>query len=139
MRKIITGQDDRVAEFVAERIGMRGKFGSCATIGLEQNDSLIAGVVYSDYNGSNVSMHVGAIGKRWMTREYLWFCFYYPFEQMKVKRITGVVDEGNQQARQFDEHLGFKLETRLKDAGRSGDLLIYRMLKEDCRFLEMKR
>lgn len=139
MKKIITGEDERVAAFVADRIGMRGAFGSCASIGLEEDGQLIAGVVYTDYNGSNVAMHVGAIGRRWMTREFLWFCFYYPFEQMKVKRITGVVDDSNHAAKAFDENLGFALEATLENAGRSGNLLIYRMLKEDCRFLRMKR
>ena len=140
MKTIVCGQDEHVAAFVAKQIGMGGKFGSCVGIGLEEDGELIAGVVFDDYNGSNISMHVGAIpGKRWMTKEYLWYCFYYAFEEAKVKRITGVVEEENITAQKFDEHLGFELETTLKDAGRSGDLLIYRMFKEDCRFLRMKR
>lgn len=135
MSQIVTGQNRRVADFVAAKIGNGNTFANYAAVGLEKDGELIAGVVYSEYNGSNVFMHVGATGKRWLTREYLWFCFYYPFEQMGVKRITGVVEEGNIAARMFDEHLGFQLETRLQDAGRSGDLLIYRMFKDECKFL----
>jgi RimJ/RimL family protein N-acetyltransferase len=61
--------------------------------------------------------------------------FDYPFNQAKVKRITGLVGEGNIEARKFDEHIGFKLEARLAGAHPTGDLLIYVMRREDCRFL----
>lgn len=138
MKKIITGQDDRVAAFVAEHIGMTGKFGSCASIGLEEDGELIAGVIYTDYNGSNVCMHIAAIGKRWCTREFLWFCSYYPFEQIGVKRVTGIVDESNRASINWGEKLGFTFEARLKDAGAHGDLLVYRLFKKDCRFLRIK-
>lgn len=140
MKTIITGQDDRVGMFVAQKIGKGSNFTEFSAIGLEEDGKLIAGVVFTDYNGVSVSMHVAAEpGRRWMTREYLWFCFYYPFEQMRVKRITGVVEEGNLDAQRFDEHLGFQLEAKLKDAGKTGDLFIYRMFKEDCRFLGIKQ
>jgi RimJ/RimL family protein N-acetyltransferase len=139
VKSIITRQDDRVAAFVASRIGMTGKFGSCTSIGLEDDGQIVAGVLYCDYNQSNVVCHIGAIGKHWMNREYLWFIFHYPFEQIGVKRITVVIEETNVASNEFVQHLGFELETTLKDAGRSGDLLIYRMFKKDCRFLRMKR
>lgn len=135
MKKIIVGQDERVSRFVADCIGTKGNFGSCSTIGVERNGELLGGVVYENYNGQNVCMHVGAITKNWISREFLWFCFYYPFEQLKVKRITGFVDDSNKEAIAFDEHIGFKLETKLKDAGKTGDLLVYVMRKEDCRYL----
>lgn len=73
-----------------------------------------------------------------MSREYLWYCFHYPFNELKVRRITGLVPESNMEARKFDERLGFKLETRLKNAHPDGDVLVYAMFREDCRFLEMR-
>lgn len=138
MKTIIVHQDSRVSRFVASRIGMNGAFGSCSTIGVEQDDELIAGAVYEQYNGRNVFMHVAGIGRTWMNREILWFSFYYPFEQLKANRITLVIDDSNKDSINLARHLGFTLETKLHDAGRSGDLLIYRMLKEECRFLRMK-
>lgn len=137
--KTITTDSERVNAFVAERMGIAG-WSNAVGIGLEENGELIAGVTFDYYNGASICMHVAAVeGRRWMTREYLWFCFYYPFEQLGVKRITGLVPETNMDARRFDEHLGFKLETRLKDAAPDGDVLVYAMFKEDCRFLRMKR
>jgi RimJ/RimL family protein N-acetyltransferase len=138
LKKIITDQPQRVGEFVSRLMGNDG-WSSYQAIGLEEDGELIAGVLFDNYNGASICMHVAAVpGKRWMSREYLWYCFYYPFMELKVKRITGLVPESNLAARRFDEHLGFQLEARLKDAAPDGDVLVYRMMKADCKFLEMK-
>jgi RimJ/RimL family protein N-acetyltransferase len=140
VKRIVVDSPERVGLFVAKKNAMQGNFANFSAIGLEEDGELIAGVVFNDFNEVSICMHVAATeGKRWMTREYLWLCFHYPFEQLKVRRITGVVEEGNHAARKFDEHLGFVLEASLKDAGKTGDLLVYRMFKEDCRFLRIMK
>lgn len=117
------------------------EFGDCTAtaLGLVEDGKIIAGVAYTDFNGANINMHVVAIGKRWLTREYLWTCFHYPFEYLKVKRITGLVAETNMAARRFDEHLGFKLEATLKDAHPTGAIRVYVMRKENCRWLNIRK
>jgi len=138
---IITGQDDRVGEWVCQRQqGAEWVPGSGKTIGLETPEGeLVAGVIFDNYNTVNVNMHVAATaGKRWMNREYLWYCFYYPFVELNCKRITGLVSSDNLEARKFDEHLGFILEATLKDADPLGDLLVYVMTKENCKWLKLK-
>lgn len=131
---IVTGQ--AVVEWVAKRTNEYGNFGSAVGIGWKRHGALVAGVVYSDFNGANMLMHVASDESRhWLTREYLRVCFDYPFNQAKVKRVTGLVGEGNMAARRFDEHLGFVLETRLKDAHPTGDLLVYCMTRNNCRWI----
>lgn len=121
------------------RTGGQWTPGCGAAIGLEKHGRLVAGVLFDNFNGANINMHVASDGsKNWMCREYLWFCFYYPFKQLGVKRITGLVAESNLAARRFDEHIGFELETSLKDAAPDGDLLVYRMTPDKCRWLERK-
>lgn len=137
MRTIVC-DDERVCRFVSQQMNIDG-WSAARGVGLEENGELIAGVVYDYWNGASICMHVAGIGKRWLTREYLWYCFHYPFEELKVRRITGLVPESNMEARRFDEHLGFKLETRLKDAHPDGDILVYAMFREDCRFLGIRR
>jgi RimJ/RimL family protein N-acetyltransferase len=137
LKQVVVCTDGTVARWVSARLGVQG-FSDYSEIGLTENGKLIAGVVFDYFNGASINMHVAAVGKRWMTREYLHFCFWYPFEQLKVKRINGLVPESNLAARKFDEHLGFELEARLQDAHPSGDVLVYRMFKKDCRWLNMK-
>ena len=138
MKRIVIGQP--VVDWVAKHQRRGEGYGLSAGIGLEEDGELIAGVVYNEWNKCNVNMHVASIGnRRWMTREYLWMCFDYPFNQLKVKRITAFIEDENHDAIRFDEHLGFKYETRMKDAYVNGDILIYVLRRDDCRFLNIMR
>lgn len=133
----MTGDTLRVLQFVQSQIPLEASAGMKA-IGLERHGSLVAGVIYEGFNGVNVWMHVAAVpGARWMTRAYLRYCFQYPFDEMKVKRISGYVNASNQAARRFDEHLGFRREAVLAGAAPDGgDVLIYVMRRGDCRYVD---
>lgn len=106
-------------------------------IGLVRDDEMVAGVIYENWNGHSVWMHVAAVpGKRWMTRDYLKVCFGYPFQQLGVKSLYGWVPAENEVAQRFDEHLGFRLVSFIPGAGMAGgDVLIYRMDREECRYV----
>lgn len=138
MKQYVVGKE--VVQWVARRTGEFGNYGSSIGIGIEENNELIAGVVFNDYNGININMHVASDNtKNWMTREFLWMVFDYAFNQAKVQRITGLVGENNWHARKFDEHIGFTLETTLDRAHPDGRMLIYRMFREDCKWLNIRR
>jgi RimJ/RimL family protein N-acetyltransferase len=100
-----------------------------------RDGEIVAAVLYQDFNGSNVFVHVAAEpGKRWGTKEFLYWTMHYPFVQLGARRMTGWVDIDNFAARRFDEHLGFKEEAILKGAGQKGqDVVLYVMHREDCR------
>lgn len=136
-KQILTGYDREVCEWVYQKTG--GVYGpGCTGIGLMDVNTrrLVAGVAYDGFNGSQVLMHVRIEHRHALTRKYLWFCFYYPFEQLKVRRVTGLVAKTNRAARKLDEHLGFVQETVLKHAAPDGgDMLVYRMYQDQCRFL----
>jgi RimJ/RimL family protein N-acetyltransferase len=139
--QIITGQNERFGQWLCEhQPGSEWKSGRGHVIGLEDGcGNILAAVLFEDYNGANINMHVAAVpGKRWLNREYLWYCFYYPFVQLGCKRITGIVPSVNMAARKFDENIGFTLEATLKDAHPQGDLLVYVMTKESCKWHTLK-
>lgn len=137
--KIKTDDQDLMGQWLCERTGGSYVPGAGTYIGLERNGELCAVVAYEDFNGASIRMHVAAEGKRWMVREYLWFCFYYPFEQLGVKQIIGLVNSNNAQALAFDEHLGFKRAAVIPEACPGGDLVILTMGRSECRFLSIKR
>jgi RimJ/RimL family protein N-acetyltransferase len=138
MKRVITDDPVRVGEWVCARAGGVYNPVDSYAIGLEEDGALVAGVMYNNYYpGGSVQVHIAAEpGKRWATRENMRIAFDYPFNQLQVKKIVGIVREDNLLARRIDEHLGCVLETRIKDACAGGDLLIYTMTKEQCRFLE---
>ena len=127
---------DGVVEWVAKRTNEFGNFGAARGIGWHKGGQIVAGVAYAEWNGPNVVCHIASDGtKRWMTREFLWTIFDFPFRQLKVKRITVCVGIGNLASRRFVEHLGFTAEATLRQAHPTGDLLVYAMFKEKCRWI----
>jgi hypothetical protein len=126
---------DRVGPWVSSRTG--GTYSPTDVgIGLEKDGVLVAGTLFDSYLGNSMCVHLAGDGKDWLNREFLHVCFDYPFNQAKIKKLIGLVDSTNTQARKFDEHIGFVLEATIKDAGRHGDLLIYSMTRQQCRYLK---
>ena len=134
--KVIWNDPVRVCEFVA-RLTQLGEVPADRAIGVERNGKLTAGVVYDHYNAANICMHIAALpGRRSFNREFLWIIFDYPFNQLHVKRVTGIVPASNPDAVNFAKGLkGIKLEATLTDAHPDGDMLIYCMFKEKCTYL----
>lgn len=138
MKRLAVGQ--HVVEWVAQKTNEFGNFGASVGIGLQELEGdhwkLIAGVAYADWNGVNLVAHIASDGtRRWMTKEYLWTIFDYPFNQAKVNRITCEIGSGNRASIRLCEHLGFEREANLQGAHPDGDLLIYRLWRKDCRWL----
>lgn len=127
----------RVYDFVSQYMPMAMVAGMKG-VGLEKDGELIAGALYEGFNGQNVWAHLaGKPGKRWMNRQFLWYGFHYPFNEMGVKRISGYVNASNTEARRLNEHFGYQEEARLKGAAPDGgDVILYVMWRENCRFLE---
>jgi RimJ/RimL family protein N-acetyltransferase len=127
---------DVVGPWVCERTGGTWTPQDSVAIGWEKNGALVAGVVFDLYNGASICMHVASDGsKRWLTREFRRFCFRYAFEQLKVKKVIGIVPSTNEDALKFDANLGFIEEHRITDAHPEGDLVLLSMTKQQCRWL----
>lgn len=125
-----------VVEWIAKRTGEFNCFGTDVGIGWLRGGEIVAGVAYANWNGVNVECHIAGTGKHWLTRQYLWTIFDYPFNQLGAKRITVCVGEGNHASIRFVKHLGFILEARLKGAHHTGDILIFCMRRHSCRFIQ---
>ena len=108
-------------------------------LGLVNSGTLVAGVIYNCFEGMNCNMHVGAIdGSKWMTQEFLHAAFDYPFNQLRMRRVTACIHSSRNKAISFVKNLGFEYEGRMKHYYENGDMLLYGMLREKCRFLDRK-
>lgn len=141
MKHILANQDALVAKWVSSRIAIF-EYGSTpyTALGLmNQAGMIIAGCVYQNYTKRDIHMHAAALlDRRWLNRHFLGECFRYPFEQLDCHRVTGLVPSKNQDAQRFDEHLGFVYEGKIRGILPDGDdLIIYGMLREECRFLKV--
>jgi RimJ/RimL family protein N-acetyltransferase len=125
-----------VVPFVYERLNrIPPDPGFTQAIGFVEGTSLVAGITYYNYNDFDLEVAVAVLpGFQW-SRKSLRCGFSYPFKQLKVNRITARIEQNNFCALRFVERLGFVLEARLKQACKAGDLLLFRMLAQECRWI----
>jgi len=95
----------------------------------------VAGAIYDGYNELSISAHVWIDAERQPSKEWYAAIMDYPFNKLCVTKLVGQVASSNEEARRFDEHLGFVEEARVKDYSRDGDLIIYTMTREQCHIL----
>jgi RimJ/RimL family protein N-acetyltransferase len=138
-KRIVTDNQNELGEWLCQRTKGQYTPNNGMYIGLEDDGVLCAVVGFDNYNGATISMHVAGEGKKWLTRDFLWFAFSYPFEQLKVKKVIGLVSSGNLDAMKFDKHLGFVEEAVIKDGCPDGDLNFLTMTREQCKFLSIRR
>lgn len=94
-----------------------------------------AGAAYHNVNEVNCEIAVAAeSGFQW-TRAALEALFSYPFRQLELQRVTAMVASDNFESQRFAERLGCTLEARMERACKSGDLLVYRMFRSECKWL----
>lgn len=97
-------------------------------------------VGYDSFLGKTCQMHMVNFFTRRAPREMLRVSFDYPFNQLNLMAVLGVVNSTNEKAMRFDLHLGFKEEARLvgmHDDG--GDIVLLRMNREDCRWIKERK
>ena len=126
-----------MGEWVAARAGGKYQADAAQAIGLEKDGKLIAGVIYERYNGESLWVHVAIEGR--LTPAYLKAIFHYPFVVCDVSKVIGTVTSDNVKARKFDENLGFTEEARIRNAAPDGDIIIYTMTRDNCRFINYGR
>jgi hypothetical protein len=130
--RIVDQEHQRVGEWIDRHGSANWQEGSTC-IGCERDGELVAGVMFQQYNGASIYAHIAITGR--MTKDWLWFIFYYPFVQLGCHVIIVLIACGNRKARAFVENAGFVLRTMLPDADPSGDVCLYILQKQDCRFL----
>ena len=71
-----------------------------------------------------------------LTRMFLRAIFFYPFLQLKVHRITALVDVSNERSVKLTKSAGFKVEGRLREAATDGgDTWVFGMLQRECKWV----
>ena len=113
--KLVLGQDDAVAAWVARKIGFDDPdfFGPCKAIAVaDANDVPLAGVVFSDFREWNrsCSVSIAAESPRWATRGVIHALLSYPFDQLGCQRVTTFCRLSNARALKLCKGLGFVRE-----------------------------
>ncbi len=136
---LVFGMDEFVAKWVAQRVPLfTPNPGQYVSIGIAQGQRLLAGAVYHDYTTNGIGMTLAADSPRWATKGNIASLLRYPFEQLKVRRITVCAARKNKRSRKLIEGVGFKLEGVIREGFGKEDAILYGMLRRECIWLERK-
>ena len=125
-----------VGHWVAKRI-RGGYFAERSNaLGLEKNGELVAGVIYENWNHKSIWCHIAIDGR--LTPRYLAAIFDYPFNICQVEKIIVPVGSDNEESIRLVEKMGFAEEGRIKDARPEGDLILFTLSRNACRFIGEK-
>lgn len=135
MAELVLYDRERVADWVAGRVGQQVLWEGYNAFGVEQDGQLVAGVVVHQINGANAFCHI-AIDKSSKTVFKLFSVVTdYAFRQLGLKRLTGLVPSNEPEIVKFDIKLGFEIEAVLKNAAVDADLVVLVMWADKCRWL----
>jgi RimJ/RimL family protein N-acetyltransferase len=133
----VTFDAELVGPWVSAKTGGTWTKGRGTAIGRLKDGQLVAGVLYEDWNGANIICHIAGIGS-WASRGFLHLIFHYPFSQLGVKRMTAPIAASNAKSINLVTKMGFELECTLAQANPDGDVHIFRIFKEECKYLRGK-
>jgi RimJ/RimL family protein N-acetyltransferase len=137
MRLITTENQDELRAWI-ERVLFQKMPADATFIGQKKDDVLVACIAYCNFTEKACGMHIGSLGDHWMSKNLLWAAFDYPFNKLKKSVIVVTLEASNDDAVQLNRHLGFSVETVIKDAHEHGDLMIMSMRAENCKWLALK-
>ena len=103
-----------------------------------KDDDLYGAVMYQRFTHTAICVHVIGFMDNWISRDFIWLSFHYPFVQLHCERIFSLVHSGNQEAIRFNLKMGFKIETRIRNVYPDGDQIVLVMERADCRWLKLK-
>jgi RimJ/RimL family protein N-acetyltransferase len=99
---------------------------------------LFGGVLYNGFTGASINCHMAGFNPRWGSRDMLWVCFDYPFNQLGCKKIFAQIPAQNVHAIKVNLKMGFVVETVIKDVFVEDDLVVLSMARDNCRWLKIK-
>lgn len=101
---------------------------------------LQGGVVYENYTGPGGSclVHIAGFNKRWIDRDMLYIMFDYPFKQLDCKQAFCQVAGKKQNVLEFNKTFGWEVLHVLEAVFPDDDMILMRMKRDQCRYLDLK-
>lgn len=109
----------QTAGLVAYGLGVSG-FGPCASMGVSDGGSLIAGVVFHNYHADYGVIELSAYSedRRWLSPRVIRAMFGYPFDALKCQQIILRVSDRNHAMNSIANRFGFSTKHLPRMRGR---------------------
>ncbi len=131
---ILLDETPLVCQFVAEHGGGSEHPAQCSSLGwMNREGKLRAGLVFHHQTARSVCCDIALLGT-FFPRSLLETGLRYVFGQLAVKRLTFYIAVSNISSCALVEGLGAVREATLRDACSDGDLAVYALFPENCKF-----
>jgi RimJ/RimL family protein N-acetyltransferase len=136
MQRFVYDQHEMLVAWAEERIQDCKFRDDAKAIGQEEDGVITAVVVFDTFATNNCFVHVAAGARRWITPEFATLVMAFPFIQCGLPRISCIVSVDNRPSRVLTRWFGWKQEGLIRKGSPSGeDMLLFGMLREECRWL----
>lgn len=126
--RLVFDDKERVAAWVAERVGHLSSWGDYYAMGAELNGELVSGIVLNGMTDSNATCHIAVSKPTRSLPELLDHAYVYAFSQLKLRRLTAFIEEANEKSLKLNSHIGFVDEGVMRSAGTAGQDVRIRVL-----------
>lgn len=131
---IVNEPKEDILQLIQSETGRAPHYDICQVIGWQNPEGQITGALaYYNANDRSVIVDIALLDGRF-PRPLLHYGLWYPFEQLKVKRLTFYVAASNLKSINLVERLGAYREATLQDGCSDGDLHIYCLRPDKCLF-----
>jgi len=131
-------QNQALASILCSRLG--GSIADLRCLAGMQGNEIVGIIGFFNYRWPNIEVAFYCDDWRWaVNRDIIAKALSYPFEQLKCKRITALVERKNLTSRKMVQRLGFKEEGKLRDAGEKGDIFVYGLLPHELKIRRFHR
>lgn len=93
-------------------------------------------IAYNNFNGRTCAIHIVIQDKTVFNRQIIREAFEYPFIQCGLTAIITSVDSKNVDSLELARRVGFREVHTVKDGGVDGDMIIFEMRHDECRWLK---
>lgn len=98
---------------------------------------LLGGVIYTNYTGRSLQMHMAGFAPAWATLHFMWSIYDFPFNVLKVERVIATVPSTNERSMKITQQMGFEYTTTIPGVVPWGDMEILSMSRAQCRWLKL--
>ena len=105
-------------------------------IGLAHDGRLVAGAWFETIFGRTMVAHIAIPAPVFLSREFLWYIFFYPFQECDCEQILAPVAASNHAAQRLVLRLGFSPKETLEEGPDA--TILFLMERSSCRWLKLK-
>lgn len=128
-------------EFASRQLGETWSHGPCCKCltSLSCAGQVQAVVIFDLMTDVDCRLNVATDGKqRWLSKAYLAWIFRIVFLQWNMRRVSALVAADNEQSVKMVARMGFVQEGVVRKAFGEQDGILFGMLREECRYLDIK-